>query len=321
MAKTPGATSERLPAVTSVVAAVLGVFWSLVLPVSASAQIFGNGARTEFLNGLGFRTFASVSEMRLEPEDPGDGASVLRRRVMPLSIVYGVRPRVSIVAVLPFVDTTLTAPGPAGSLQVGGDAGLGDALFLTKWRIFGRDRSRGTFRLAVEGGIKAPTGSTALRDDAGSRLAPPLQRGSGSWDPTVALMATYAPGAGRARWIFSGDVGYIATTEANGFEFGDGVAFDGMVKYRVHPARYPGRDTFLLVELNGRWQDRAMGQGAVVADSGGHVVYLSPGVQVLLRQNVILEGGVQWPIRRRFRGAQLEPQFTVLIGARYIIVP
>ena len=302
-------------------ALILGVLWSLCLPAPASAQIFGKGARTEFLDGLGFRTFASVSEMTFQSTDTRDGASVLRRRVTPLSIVYGVRPRVSIVAVLPFVDTTLIAPGPAGFLDVGGDAGLGDALFLTKWRMYGRDRGRGTFRLAIEGGIKTPTGSTALRDDGGRRLPPPLQRGSGSWDPTVDLTATYAPGAGRARWIFSAAVGYAATTEFDGFEFGDRVAYDGMVKYRIHPARYPGRDTFLLVEMNGRWQDWATAEGSVLPDSGGHVLYLSPGVQVLLRQNVILEGGVQWPIRRVFRGAQFEPRFNVLIGARYIIVP
>ena len=80
--------------------------------------------------------------------------------------------------------------------------------------------------------------------------------------------------------MFAGDVGYTLTTEADHFELGDRVSYDGMVKYRIYPARYPGRDTFLLVEINGRWQDRAKANGTTVSESGGHVIYVSPGVQI-----------------------------------------
>ena len=184
--------------------------------------------------------------------------------------------------VLPFVDATLTAPSSAAASEVGGDGGLGDAVFLAKWRFYRRDRGRGTFRLAVEGGVKAPTGASDLRDTAGQRLPRALQRGSGSWDPTMDLSSTYVPSVAGGRWMFAGDVGYTLTTEADHFELGDRVSYDGMVKYRIHPARYPGRDTFLLVEINGRWQDRAKANGTAVSDSGGHVIYVSPGVQFLL---------------------------------------
>ena len=300
---------------------VVGLLVVLLLPVPAVAQIFGKGARTEFLNGFGLRTFASVVEMTQPSTDAREGASVLRRRITPLSIVYGARPGMSLVAVLPFVDISLTAPGSVTAGKIGGDGGLGDALFLAKWRVYRRDRGRGTLRLAVEGGVKAPTGATDLRDRLGRRLPRPLQRGSGSWDPTVDVSATYVPSAGLARWVFAGDVGYTATTKADNFEFGDQLSVDGMVKYRIHPVRYPGRDTFLLVELNGRWRDRSTANDILNPDSGGHVVYLSPGIQFLVRQNIILEGGVQLPIRRIFHGAQLEPDFNVLVGLRYILVP
>ena len=137
----------------------------------------------------------------------------------------------------------------------------------------------------------------------------------------VNLFMTYVPAAGRGRWTVTGDIGVRLTTEAHTVEVGNQVGYDGMVKYRVHPVRHPGRDTFLLLELNGRWQDRARVGGGVASDSGGHVLYVSPGVQFLLRRNLILEGGVQVPVLHDLNGTQLAPSARVLAGVRFIIVP
>ena len=288
----------------------------VVCACPAEAQIFGKGARTEFITGFGFRSFVSFLEAdrrRVAGSEGADSEPRERRvRATPFVMVYGVRPAWSVVAILPFVDKTL---GTGGG-DLGGDGGLGDSVFLTKWRFYKHDSARGTLQFAVEGGVKAPTGSTDLLDSVGNRLPVPLQRGSGSWDPTADIVGTWVPAGRRGRWIFGGDVGFTATTEADGFEFGNRVSYDGMIKYRVHPARYPGRDTFLLVELNGRWQDRANANGQPVFDSGGHSVYVSPGVQFLWRQNLILEGGVQLPLRRSLNGNQLETNYNVLVGLR-----
>ena len=193
----------------------IGLFASVLSPASVEAQVFGKGARTEFLTGFGFRTFVSVLEMTDPSADGQTGSPVFRRRVAPLNIVYGARPGLSVIAVLPFVDATLTAPSSAAASEIGGDGGLGDAVFLAKWRFYKRDRGRGTFRLAVEGGVKAPTGASDLRDTAGQRLPRPLQRGSGSWDPTMDFSSTYVPSVTGGRWVFAGDIGYTLTTEAD----------------------------------------------------------------------------------------------------------
>ena len=169
--------------------------------------------------------------------------------------------------------------------------------------------------------MKAPTGAHDLVDTDGRLLPPALQRGSGSWDPMANLIMTYVPAAGRGRWTFTGDIGVRLTAESNAVEVGNQVGYDGMVKYRVYPVRHPGRDTFLLLELNGRWQDRARVGGGLTSDSGGHVPYLSPGIQFLLRRNLILEGGVQLPVMNDLNGTQLAPSSRVLAGLRYIIVP
>ena len=287
-----------------------------LFPAVAAGQIFGKGARTEFITGFGLRTFASVQENdRLVV----DGAEAVRVRTTPVGIVYGLRTGLSLVTVLPFVDKTVSFRGPA-TQRTRSTSGLGDALFLAKWRFYKRDQPIGTFRLATELGLKAPTGAHDLESGDGHPLPPTLQRGSGSWDPIADVIMTYVPAAGRGRWSFMGDVGVTLTTEAHGVEVGNQVSYDGMVKYRVHPARHPGRDTFLLLELNGRWQDRTRVGGGFTDDSGGHVMYLSPGIQFLLRRNLILEAGVQVPLASDLNGAQHAPNTRILAGMRYIIV-
>ena len=305
---------------------VLGLLAVVSLwPAAAEAQIFGRGARTEFISGFGIRTFVSFLEVRdlltagNEVDNPAQRSVSVR--ATPISLVYGLRRSVSVVGIFPFVDKEMTTSGPDGSTTIGGGTGIGDATFLVKWRFFRRDRGRGTLRIAVEGGMKTPTGSDDLRAAGGGRLPAALQRGSGSWDPTAGLTLTWAPATERGRWMFTGDVGTTIATEANEFEQGNRFAYDAMAKYRIHPARYPGRETFLLLEINGRWQGRARSMGLQLADSGGHIVYLSPGIQFLLRDNLILEGGVQIPVLRDLNGTQLAPSFNGLVGLRYIIVP
>ena len=294
-------------------------------PAVAAGQVFGAGARTEFISGFGLRSFAAVetrNRLRVDGTDAVDpSGTAVRVRTTPIAVVYGLRARLSLVAVLPFVDKQLSLSGGAAQSFTAGARGLGDALFLTKWRFFKRDQPLGTFQLATEFGVKAPTGADDLDDADGQLLPPALQRGSGSWDPMANLTMTYVPAAGRGRWTLTGDIGVRLTTEANTVEVGNQVGYDSMVKYRVHPVRHPGRDTFLLLELNGRWQDRARVGGSVASDSGGHVLYVSPGVQFLLRRNLILEGGVQVPVLHDLHGTQLAPGTRVLAGVRYIIVP
>ncbi len=291
-------------------------------PSAAAAQIFAKGARTEFISGFGIRAFTSFHRLGTLLDDGEEVANPAGRRVLvrttPIVIVHGLRQGLSAIGVFPLVDKSvdLDAPDRPGTSS---GVGLGDATFLLKWRLLKKDRGRGTFQLAAELGIKVPTGSTSLRDRDGGLLPRGLQRGTGSWDPTGDLVMTFVPRSGR--WIFGADLGFTATTDADGFNLGDRLAYDGVVKYRLRPNRYPGRDLFLMVELNGRQQGGARAGGVKLDDTGGHVLYVSPGLQYLLRRNLILEGGVQLPVLRDVRGTQLVSDYNVLLGIRYIILP
>ena len=116
----------------------------LLYPSVATGQIFGKGARTEFISGFGLRTFASVQERSQLRVDGTEVPDPLNRefhaRVTPVGIVYGLRATLSVIAILPFVDKELSLRDGAVQQPIGGAAGLGDALFLAKWQGWGRFR-------------------------------------------------------------------------------------------------------------------------------------------------------------------------------------
>jgi len=119
-------------------------------PAVAVGQVFGAGARTEFISGFGLRSFGAVEtrdRLYVDGTDAVDPSGTeVRVRTTPIAIVYGLRARLSLVAVLPFVDKRLSVSGGASPSLTSGAGGLGDALFLTKWRFFKRDQPLGTSR-------------------------------------------------------------------------------------------------------------------------------------------------------------------------------
>ena len=110
-------------------------FW----PAPADAQIFGRGARTEFISGFGVRTFVSFLGLHdllaagSKVDDPAPRS--VRVRVTPVSLVYGLRRSVSVVGIFPFIDKEMSVSGPDGPTTVGAGTGIGDATFLVKFLI------------------------------------------------------------------------------------------------------------------------------------------------------------------------------------------
>ncbi len=309
------ATISR-PALYAVLALTLG--W----PGESSAQIFAPGARAEFISGFGIRTVASFLQANDTLSGSAQVPNPLGRRfkasVVSMAVVYGLHRKVSLIGVFPVLDKEMRIDGPAGTERLGAGLGFGDATLLVKWRFLKRDRGRGGVQLSFQGGVKTPTGRGDARDSSnGQLLSPPLQRGTGSWDPTADFIASYVTPS--ARWFFTASVGVSRSTEANDFELGDRFRYDAMVKTRISSLR--SRDVFLLLELNGRWQGHSRAGDQEVDSSGGNLLYLSPGIQYLLRPNFVVEAGVQLPAVRYLNGTQLAPSINVLFGLRYIIVP
>ena len=72
------------------------------------------------------------------------------------------------------------------------------------------------------------------------------------------------------------------------------------------------------LEWNGSIMARSAQDGAVLPNSGGHVAYLSPGVQWVVLPQLLIEGSVQIPVFQDHNGTQ--PDFGVrpAFGARLL---
>lgn len=253
---------------------------------SLPAGAWAFGARTEVIDfdELSGPELAGLAEAGVE-----DVHSVGHIVSTWVSVAYGVSDRFDLSLRLPWVwrDNIREGEIEDGEAEAHGHGntdGLGDLLLLANYQLFA---GRG-FRAAVQGGVKMPTGATHESDD-GERLETEFQPGTGSWDFLVggAISKTYG------RFGFHANVLFDATSEgAQDTELGDALLYNAAVVFspgaghdhagHAHHSMLEEIRWEFTFELNGeqRWRDRE--SGARERNSGGNVIYASPGIRAAL---------------------------------------
>lgn len=305
---------------------VVGAMLALVLVLPGGAEAFpinAPNARTLFggftLGSARLRVTqeATLKEGTESVADPLDQAVTTFEE--DFTFVYGATRDLTLAVTLPIVERRLHFDGPAGERRTITADGPGDLTLGGAYRFFRRDVERGTTQFSLLGGLKLPTGVTDLEDSnlprltgtPETRLPPSLQLGSGSVDGIVGL----AGFQNIDRLSFYADVqGKLNTEGAQDFRAGDRLFYDLSADYVL----LPGRNMFLILELNGVVTAHAEQDGRTVRDSGGHLLFLSPGIQYLPIPPLILEAGIQIPIYRDLNGRQLAPDWSVVVGLRYL---
>jgi hypothetical protein len=280
--------------------------------------------------------------------------SIKTIQVPSVSAAYGVTNDFMISARLPFVLRTDIreghhehAPGGAVSNTVdarGDSSGIGDMTFLGQYRFpqrpFGAE-------IAVLFGIQVPTGATNERDVFGNLFEAEFQPGSGSWDPIFgfALTRRFGPWSFDANWLYQ-----VVTTGTQDTDLGDQFRYNFAVSYRVmgysgdpmaafahdppgghrhahghtnrhigkaphvHPPAAPVFGLDLILELNGELDQKERIADVVNENSGGHVLYLSPGIRASYdRFSAFASVGI--PLIKDMNGLQSEPEYRVVVGA------
>ena len=296
-----------------------------IWPALAQAQgppINTQNAFVTGLSGAGFRTFFlsfDRSDLRLDGEkiaDPLDRQVRVRGElfVLPYEVVSN---RLVVLAALPYLDKTLEMGAP-GSRQQFSVSGFGDLAVAAKLGFYQRDRPNRTTRMALFGRLKLPTGDDDAVGPGGQPVPKSLQLGTGSVDASVGLILTHSVGP----LGLSGDVIYDVNTDSDGFAFGDVLHYDVALGYRILPRiyrTYPAKQLNLYVEANGTWSRRNTLQGDPLADSGGPLLRVSPGVQFIPLANVLVEATYQVPVWQGLNGNQLGFDPTLKIGLRWLL--
>ena len=250
------------------------------------------------LEGRGVRSFAKVIRAS---NDRLDGR--VTTTLLPVAIPYNMTTKGVAGLIVPMVFKELRRSGTTTS-----SSGLGDISLFAKYVVVQMDRHQQTLRLAPKVVLKLPTG-----DEEG---APAL--GSGSTDLSLGVVGARLKG----RLGLYAEGQYQVTGKGNGRQFGNGLAYNLALAYRLVPAvyeTYPARQLNGYLEFIGSWHGRDTFKGGNVLDSGGHLLFLAPGLQYIPLSWLLFETSLQLPLLKNVNGTQMEPDWTVVAGLRVLL--
>ena len=276
------------------------------LPVAGQGLPFHTpSALTTAFEERGVRVFSMV-------QSRGDMTGV----VMPLVVLpFAPHQRLTTTVRLPLTYKRMRDPGGAAGGAYS-EGGIGDLELSAKFAFFVRNRFAGTTRVALILGASLPTGSTSAKTNDGLPAPRPFQLGTGAPSGSVALVTTIV----RNRWGLSAAVGHTRHGTDADFHFGAETRYDLAVSIRVpeEVETIRTRTVQFYLEWNGSITQRATSGGSELVDTGGHVGYLSPGIQWVVLPQLLIEGSLQIPLLQDHNGVQPDYGVRPAIGARFL---
>lgn len=257
-----------------------------------------------------------------------------------LTYAYGLTNDLMLGFRLPYIKRTgirAAEDDGLGNIEVeehGDSNGIGDLSLFGQYRFY-NDKASGN-EAALIFGVKAPTGPTDKKSLEGELQDAEFQPGSGSWDGLFGLAVTHRAGA----WSVDANALYNLVTEGTqSTDLGDQFLYNFAVSYRImasgrsgpmfhgahaheegddghgshHAEAAAGPALDLVLELNGEVHQKQETAGVSDGNSGGHTLFLSPGVR-LSQGNVAAYASAGIPIVKDENGVQPEPEWRLTSG-------
>ena len=185
---------------------------------------------------------------------------------------------------------------------------IGDVRLLGRYLGFSEEKNFG-----LQFGLKLPTGSFhdnfSSGPQAGKGLDRGLQAGTGSTD---LLLGFFHFAALNQNWdYFAQAVVQLPFAERDSYKTGSSLNANFGVRYMANEAVIP------QLQVNRKTGRRDSGMNADAENSGGTLMYISPGVTVSLNEKLKVFAFLQLPLYQNVNGDQLAPRYTVSIGMRY----
>jgi hypothetical protein len=207
----------------------------------------------------------------------------------------------------------LHADGSYGFHEFGDVSGMTDHWLSAKLRLLSGPEGH----FSIFSGIKLPFGDDDEVGEDGTRnepLEPSLQPGSGAFDAIL--------GVAYSRWLSENvtldtSLQYTRRTEEDDFKIGDLLLFGAAVAYRFteNVQTFPQVSVFL--ETNVRFLFRNREGAHEVENSGGTVLFVSPGIRVGLSDRAALTVSPQMPVVQDLNDEQQETLFKVAMALTF----
>ena len=185
---------------------------------------------------------------------------------------------------------------------------LGDIKLIGRYQGFFEARDTGVLL-----GVKLPTGKRdanfASGPGAGQQLDRSLQPGSGSTDIILGVYHTRALGK---NWDgFAQAIYQAAVRIKDDYRPGNSLNLNAGVRYVDWGSVVP------QLQLNARAVRRDSGLNSDPDNTGGRLVYLSPGVTVAVSKSAKVYGFIQLPLYQYVEGLQLSPRWNASVGLNF----
>jgi hypothetical protein len=229
-----------------------------------------------------------------------------------VSLDFRLTPRFGLLAstTVPLIARTGVVQREVGDLQFRDEVrGLGDTI-VAGWY---RGGSPSGWNWTLNGGLSLPTGQTRpprFRSELERGSLVPLsrlQRGSGTIDPVLGVAAEHALRGGR--WINSLAARMPVAENDDGLRVGVSTELSTGWAHIVKSHRVMA---FGRIDWLHRYQDSFSGTPVLVG--GGHWLYATPGVAVMVGKGLNVQADVKLPIYRQLANRQLDSSAVFQFG-------
>jgi hypothetical protein len=242
-------------------------------------------------------------------DNPLDEQTAITVPLVSVDVRLTQRVGLQVSTAVPLIARTGSVPRVGGAIAFRDEVrGLGDTTVGAWYR-----RSVHGWSGTLNGGLSVPTGSTRKprfrQELEGGSLVPMsrLSRGSGTWDPLVGLAIERPAGGGR--WVSSLAARIPVATNNEGLRVGTSSEVGTGWAHNIGTHRVMG---YGRVDWLHRKQD--VFNGTPVLVGGGHWIYASPGLGVMIGKGISVQAEVKVPIYRQLANRQLDSRAIFQFG-------
>ncbi|MGO9377796.1 MAG: TonB-dependent receptor [Dissulfurispiraceae bacterium] len=276
--------------------------------------------QNQLRSGTGTISPSAASQV-IENGSPAEVEKYTRNNYYTLGIDYSTSPNWGVNVQVPFIDRSHSTQGTASN---GIDGGPGGGQYDSHTTSFGDVKVVGRYQGFIPGcsnlgillGFKLPTGSYTETGTSTDPTAPgpvPIDRGlqPGTGTTDIIVGAFYADYISQNLGYFTQAIFQTALYATDQYRPGEGLNLNVGLRYMGFPNVTP------QVQMNFKHVLHDTGDQSDSNNTGGTLLYFSPGVSVSVVNHVTMYAFVQLPVYQDVRGIQLAPQVTTSFGMRY----
>jgi len=239
------------------------------------------------------------------------------QRTYQASFRYGLFDDFDMRIMVPYMEKSVYRRGAKGTKKEDTykdiNSGIGDVVFMGRYALWSQ-RDGDPLSVALGAGVKMPTGETNKENrepfsKSCKYMGPGFQMGTGSWDPKAELGLTRMFGRHRLdshfmyTWGNKGDHGMRKGDQFK-YDLGWGYALTSLMDVEL--------------EFNGVNQNRNKIDNEFSSNTGGHTIYLTPGLHFKFTKNLNAGVGVPIVVYRDLNAEPAEDKYCIAEDYRLV---